>query len=540
MASGSREFWNNENDPTGRMRTIESKRGTMGVASKAMVAACHDLSADAGVAMLRSGGNAVDAFITTAFVDWVVNPGASSPAGPLNAMVFEQRNGVVANLFAGGKHVKSAHGVWKPGDTAPGKLVMVPGAVPGLQILHRRYGRKPWRTLLEPAIARAREGFPVVRLYAVLVARASAILQASEYGRSTFFPNGRAVSVGDTLKLPEVARTLERVAEEGAEYMQTGEWAREAVGAVNAAGGSMTLADLAEYRPYWATPLHGTYRAYDVYAPGTQDAGGARLLMALGALDRFDIRRIGHWSRSASSLELMTRLFIDIENVSWLDDYRTMSDAARVARLVPRTAAALASRVAAPTIPQAAEHHSYHICVVDESGMTVTGTHTIESLPWGNIGIFVGGIPLNGAAFLTPDVPAGGYEIAPFTSAIVLRNGEFVAEEGAFSSALFPADYQTLSNVLDFGMTPEEALLTPRFGYYSLDLEKMSVDTSTIMLDPRYPPALVQSAERSGLKFTQAGYVDTGMVVMIVRDPATGRLMGFTPEILPEGKAVGY
>lgn len=543
-SEADRLFWGFENNPPSEIATMISKVGTMGVAPHAMVAACHNLSAQIGADVLRAGGSAADAFVATTFNDWVVNPGASSFAGPLGAMIYDAKHGVTASLFGGMKNVSSPSGRWSPRDAAVGKLVMVPGAVPALEALHQRYGRLSWSDCLQPSIDTAEHGFIVPTLYANLVKSRASLLETSAYARTTLLRGGQPVAAGTLLRFPLVAETLRHIARDGAAYVQHGAWAHEAVATVRAAGGAMTLADLADYRPMWTQPLHGEYRGYRIAAPGAPDTGGARLFMAMLALAQFDIVRLGHWSKHASSLELMTKIFRGIMAQTWLDDHATMSDPERVAALVVSSSRAIAANVAAPEIPRLTTfgHHSYHVIAVDADGLVVSGTHTIESLPWGNIALFVGGIPLNGSASINLATPPGGYELAPLTASIVTRNGTFVAASGAFSSSLFPADYQVLSNLLDFNMLPEEALLSPRFGYFAIDLAKLTIDTHRIMLDPRYPQKLVaEVAAATGIGFDQGpGYVDIGMPVLVTRDERTGVLRGMTPEVLPEGAALGF
>jgi hypothetical protein len=115
-----------------------------------------------------------------------------------------------------------------------------------------------------------------------------------------------------------------------------------------------------------------------------------------------------------------------------------------------------------------------------------------------------------------------------------------VLASSTFSAALWPGDLQLVVSALDFDWTPERIALTPRFGGYTLDLAKMTADTSTMTLDKRFTAATVTALQQRGRQVSQAGYIDTGMLVMVKRDPATGELSGFTPEQLPDGKAAGY
>ena len=279
-------FWGTE---TAEAATLEklyaSKAGTMGIASHAMVAACHDRSVEIGLDILRRGGSAADAFIAASFADYVQSPGASSLGGPMAALVYEAQTGEVQSLGAPLKAVQSLDGQWTVGEEALGKQVMVPGAVAGLEALYRRHGRLPWPELVLPAARLARKGFPVTPLFATITNAYAAALTSSTYGRAAYLrPDASSYVVGSIIKLPVLAGTLEAIARDGASYVQTGEWAQAAVVAVRERGGEMTLADLADYRPEWSKPLSITYRGRTIYGLGGHDSGGARLLLALKVL----------------------------------------------------------------------------------------------------------------------------------------------------------------------------------------------------------------------------------------------------------------
>jgi hypothetical protein len=122
---------------------------------------------------------------------------------------------------------------------------------------------------------------------------------------------------------------------------------------------------------------------------------------------------------------------------------------------------------------------------------------------------------------------------------MAFRGKHLVLATSTFSGGLWPADLQTVVSALDFGWTPERIALTPRFGTYAVDLVKLVADPTTTLLDKRFNPAIVDKMAARGIKLSQAGYVDTGMIVAVTRG-TEGELLGFTPEQLPDGKAAGY
>lgn len=546
-------FWGTETAEAGALdRLYAPKRGTMGRTSKVMVAACHDRSVEIGLEILRRGGSAADAFIAVTFADYVLTPGASSLGGPMGALVYDVRADRVESLGAPLRTVASPEGQWTAGETAIGKQVLVPGAVAGLEALHRRHGVLPWSELVKPAARLAREGFAIPPLYSAILAAYGDGIRKSDYGRKTFFhPDGSPLKPGETLKLPAMADTLDGVARHGAAYVQTGPWARQVVAAVRAQGGEMTAADLASYRPEWNTPLSITYRGRTIQALSGHDSGGARLLLALKTLEHGDLAALGHPSQSLDGLEAMVRISRAVGEEPGLNSHAFFETTTGPRALLagPRPGqiwAEVAARL--PHAPGPAPgSHSYAVAVVDTQGNAVAGTHTIESLPFGSNSLFVGGVPLNNTGMLHPYDPAspyatppGHYLVEPLSAVMAFERGHLVLAGSTFSTSLWPGDFQMVSSALDFGWDPERIALTPRFGGYGLDLAKMTADVSVNVIDKRYRAGTIAAMKARGVALTQTGFVDTGMLVLIERDPKTGAMTGFTPEALAEGRAAGW
>ncbi|HQR89061.1 MAG: hypothetical protein B7Y78_00500 [Caulobacter sp. 35-67-4] len=546
-------FWGTETAEAAALQSLyATKQGTMGVASRAMVAACHDRSVEIGLDILRRGGSATDAFIAVTFADYVQTPGASSLAGPMGALIHDPRTGEVHSLAAPLKTVSSLGGQWTTGETAVGKQVLVPGAVAGLEAMHRRFGRLPWADLVRPAAEMAREGFPVTPLMSGISIAYKATLSASDYGRQTYLrPDGSPHPVGAILKLPALADTLDAIAAKGAAHVQTGAWAQAVVAMVKEKGGEMTAADLADYRPEWSAPLRIAYRGRVIHGLGGHNSGGARLLLALETLEQADIKALGHPSESLDGLEAMVRISRAVSAEPPLNTHAFFEDPKAPAALLAGSRPAqiwgeVAARIQRPPLP-APGSHSYAVAVVDEQGGAVTGTHTIESLPFGTNGLFVGGVPLNNTGIQHPysadsayATPPGRYLIEPLSAVLAFEGDRLVLAGGTFSASLWPADFQMVSSLLDFDWTPERVALTPRFGGYGIDLTKLTADISVNVIDKRVRAEVVEAMKQRGVALSQAGYVDTGMLVMIKRDLRSGALTGFTPEALPEGRAAGY
>src|SRR5207248_8350967 len=234
------------------------------------VAAGHTLTAEAGAEVLREGGNAVDACIAAAFMSWVTESTLTSPGGGGFLLVRAASTGKVRlhDFFV----AIPGHGVERPvremdlvdvefdrGTSqifrVGGASCAVPGAIAGLEAAHRAYARLPWRRLLEPAIAAARDGFELNRTQAYLHAILDLILRHTEPGREIFGPNGSRLVAGDRLVMTDLADSLEQLADGGAAAFYEGELGRRVCEHVRAEGGSLTEADLARYRVISRRPI---------------------------------------------------------------------------------------------------------------------------------------------------------------------------------------------------------------------------------------------------------------------------------------------
>jgi gamma-glutamyltranspeptidase / glutathione hydrolase len=545
-------YWGTETLEAQQMeRQYAAKRGTMGSADHAMVAACHSRSVEIGVTILQRGGNAVDAFIATTLADYVQAPGTSSIGGPLALLTFQAKSAEVHSLVAPLKAVFNPDGQWTAAQTAPGKQVLIPGAVAGLELLHRKQGRLPWRDLVAPAAQLAEQGFEVDPMYSAIIATFQATLAKSAYGRATYFhADGTPLKPGELIKLPAMAATLRGIARHGSNYLYRGAWRDEALHAIAQQGGLATARDFSSYRPTWGAPLRIAYRGHVVYALGAHDYGGARLLLGLEVLEKADVGTLGHYSESLDGLETMLRVVgaVNVQPSLYLHAFFEKPADAQAwldGPLPIQLWREVSSRTTHAAKPVAGSH-SYSLVVIDADGNAVAGTHTIESLPFGG-GIFAGGVPLNNAAVAHPwkagdtyATPPGEYIVEPMSATLAVRDNQVVFASSTFDGALWPADLEVATSALDFDWSPERIALAPRFGTYAMDIATMSADAEHTTIDKRFNAAVLTQMEARGLKLTQSGYFDTGMAVIVRRDAATGRLTGFTPEPLADGKAAGY
>ncbi|MEM9073889.1 MAG: gamma-glutamyltransferase, partial [Myxococcota bacterium] len=303
-----------------------------GGASPGFVVAYNELAREAGARILEQGGSAADAFIATTLVEYVIAPsGVTTLAGPLGVLVVEE-NGQVVSLEANMNAPESPEGRYDPAAPTIGDTALVPGAPRALEALSQRYGTLPWADVVEPARRIAEEGFVIDRNFAFGITSRRDVLERTEYGRETFFDAaGEPRRTGENFRQPVLAEFLARFAAEGADAVYTGAFAERFRDTVEAAGGAITLEELARYRVSFEEPWVLRYRDADVYSISGRAYGGAFVLMGLSALEH------GGYSLNGRSevdrLELLIRTARATYFEDWLFDARVAQREEVVARL---------------------------------------------------------------------------------------------------------------------------------------------------------------------------------------------------------------
>ncbi len=260
-----------------------------------MVAAGNGYAADAGVEILRQGGNAVDAAVAATFAIGVVEPSMSGIGAGGGMMIWRQRDARADYVdFYGTAGAAPDTTLRSRGSAriAAARGVAIPGAVAGLLEAHEKYGRLPRAAVLAPAIRLAADGFVAnAILVRELLADTAKVLTA-EPVRRAFFPNGRTLRVGDAVVQPELGATLRAIAAQGRDGFYRGAVADEIVRTLNAGGNPATLSDFARYTPRWKRPLCTTYRGRVVLsAPAPQ--GGMQVLETLNLLEPVNLQALG-------------------------------------------------------------------------------------------------------------------------------------------------------------------------------------------------------------------------------------------------------
>jgi gamma-glutamyltranspeptidase/glutathione hydrolase len=388
---------------------VESPNGMVGCTS--------DLSCDVGAAILKKGGNAVDAAVATAFAMAVTHPSAGNIGG--GGFMIARMNGKVTTFdFRERAPLKSTATMYldSAGNivrarTATGYLAPgVPGTVRGLEMAHKKYGKLPWRDLVEPAAMLA-DGFVLSEALArglsreVGRTRDTTTIQNGSTGQRErprgMTPYAASMAAyaksdgyewkkGDTLRLPDLARTLRAIAEGGADAFYTG-WISDSIAAdMSRNGGLISKEDLAQYRAVERKPIKGDFHGYTIYSMPPPSSGGVAISEILNVLDKLNVGASERYSPRTLHLmiEATRRAFLDRARFLGdpdfvkvpVDKLTSRSYAAKLAKEIDPNHASR-SEALAPDLMQVAESdhdETTHISVADKDGNAVSMTYTLE------------------------------------------------------------------------------------------------------------------------------------------------------------------
>ncbi|HEY2445047.1 MAG TPA: gamma-glutamyltransferase [Rhizomicrobium sp.] len=374
-----------------------------------MIAAANPLAVDAGLQMLRAGGSAVDAAIAVQMVLTLVEPESSGIGGGAFLLLYDPEKKKVTSLDGRETAPASAtpgmfldaSGKPRPkSEVIPGGLsVGVPGDLAMLELAHKKYGRLPWARLFEPAIALSEKGFPVGRKLARTLLDAQRMARMPDIKAYFYKQDGTPLKQGETLRNPELAKTLRAIAGGGAKAFYSGPIAEAIVDKVDHASinpSHMTLADLASYQAKEREPVCGPYRTWRICSMGPPSSGGVSILQILGMLERFPSKELQpntlseiHLFSEASRLAFADRAMWladpDVVHVpvAGLIDKTYLSERARL--IDPARDMGTASAGEPPTrhaefAPQRTSQlpGTSHLTIVDGRGEVVSMTTTIE------------------------------------------------------------------------------------------------------------------------------------------------------------------
>ncbi len=289
--------------------SYSSDLGKKQVADEAMVSSAHPLASEAGLEMLRSGGNAVDAAVATAFALNVVEPNMSGIGGGGSMLIWDQEGQSADYVdFYSAKRAETYSGIdYESIDDGFNLLpTAVPGTVAGLLSALEKHGSLTREEVMAPAIRLARDGFPVYLTLGQFIRDNEEKLTRYEGARQLFWPDGEPLSVGEMLNQPALAATLQRISDEGESAFYTGEIAENMVELLNEGQNPVTLEDFHNYEPQWhKTPLCGTYKNYTVLsAPMPQT--GVFMIQGLNILENYELKSYGLPTASAEAFDILS------------------------------------------------------------------------------------------------------------------------------------------------------------------------------------------------------------------------------------------
>ena len=533
-------------------------------ARRGMVASQNEIASKIGADAIKAGGTAVDAAVATAFALAVVHPTAGNIGGG-GFLVYRSRSGdAVAYDFREAAPAKASATMFlKDGKYSPELhhnsylAVGVPGTVAGLHLAWKEQGKLPWKALVEPAVALARDGFPVTEGLARSLKSEMRAFEKYPASMAQFSKNGTPYEPGDILKQPDLARSLERIAAQGAAGFYEGETALALEREMAAHGGLITREDLKNYKAVRRTPVKGTYRGYDIVSMPPPSSGGVALIEMLDVLEGYDLGKMGFGSADAVhfTAEAMKRAYADRAHFLGDPDFnhdmplpRLMSK--EYAAELRKTIAKDHTVKASPTTfewPHESEETT-HISVVDGDRNAVSLTYTLEQGYGVKIVVPGAGFLLNnemgdfnaapglttaeGLIGTEPNLAAPGKRmLSSMTPTILARDGQlFMVTGSPGGRTIINTVLETILDVVDFGMNAQEAVDAAKFHHQWLP-DRISFERNGLS------PDTIAELERRGHTL-QAGGAQ-GVAQVIVNDIKAGVLEGGSDRRASDGAAVG-
>lgn len=538
-----------------------------------MAATSHPLVSQVALDVLKAGGNAVDAAIAANATIGLMEPTGSGIGGDLFAIIWDPKTKKLYGLNASGRapkgqtlaQLRDAIGRDKGDIPDFGSYsVSVPGAVSGWGAMHEKFGSKPFAGLMAPAVRYAREGFPVTQVIADAMegyrvryerlVKTGEIEEIDNY-RATYLIDGKAPIEGQVFKNPDLAKTLEKIGQEGPDAFYKGDIARTMDADMKRIGGPLRYRDFAEHTANWVDPMSVNYRGYDVWELPPNGQGIAALQM-LNMLEPYDLKAMGH--NSADYLHLMAevkkvvyedraRFYADPDYYQPNYDYLLSKDyAAERNKLISMDHAL---KEVDHGDPKLISGDTIYMTVADKDGMMVS---LIQSNYRGmGSGLVPDGLGFifqdRGALFsLDPDHPnayaPGKRPFHTIIPAFLTKDGVPLMSFGLMGGGMQPQGHvQVVVNLIDFGMNLQEAGDVARWHHMGSTqpyLPSKMTDGGTLQLESGIRPEVLAALQARGhrVEYTKGPF---GGYQAIWRDPKTGVYYGAS-EMRKDGAAQGY
>lgn len=521
-----------------------------------IVSTSHPLAAQAGLHMIRLGGNAVDAAIAAAACMVIVEPVSNGLGSDCFAIVWDGQ--LMHGLNASGP----APMAWSPdyfarryGTDEEGfakrpmrgwDTVTVPGAVAGWMEMHRKFGSLPLECLLAPAIEVAEKGYAVTPVIAHKWAAAAAELKEQPGFAKTFLPAGQSPHVGQQFRIPEAAQTLRRIAQTYGRAFYEGEIAEKIVAFSHSCGGTLSLCDLGDFRPEWVFPISQKYRDYELHEIPPNGQGIAALI-ALGILNHFDLRSLPVDSVESVHLQIeaMKLAFADVYHYVAEPEHMEVSHEQMLGSNYLAERARQINPIRATRFKAGRPYAggTIYLTTADENGMMVSFIQS-NYMGFGS-GVVVPevGVSLQnrGVGFSmdprSANVVEGGKR--PFHTiipAFLTQEGHPVMSFGVMGGDMQPQGHvQTLVRMIDYDQQPQAACCAPRW--------KVNQDF-TLAMEPGMPSATIEGLARLGhqLQAIKDNHTDFGAGQFIWKLSDTDDASGYVAasDSRRDGQAAGF
>ena len=497
-------------------------------------------ASDVGVAILEQGGNAVDAAIATGFALAVTHPSAGNIGGGGFMLVHPGAGGDPAFVdYREKAPLASTEDMYVEGGSRKNhRWVGVPGTVAGFVLAHDQFGSLPWEDLVMPAVRLAEDGFVLNSLAAAL----NRTLERSENAefKRVYGKNGGAEEwmPSDTLVLPDLGRTLRRIAEVGNDGFYTGETADLLAAEMERGGGYITKEDLSRYTAIMREPIRTTFRGNEIFSSPPPSSGGIALTIMLGVLENYDLKSKGRWAPETIHLviETMRRAYADRARYLGDDDFidiprhlTTKGYARELAASIDPSHATMSEKIG-PRLTEVEESpETTHYSVIDRNGMAVSNTYTLESGYGSGVVVEGAGFLLNnemgdfnrnpGVTNTRGSIGTDANLVVPekrmlssMTPTIAARDGQVVLVTGSPGGrTIINTVLNVTLGVLEFGMSVRDAVDAPRFNMQWFP-DRVTFQAAE---DPAYAD-LVKQLTAMGHRVQQGGGGDANSI--LVRD----------------------
>lgn len=527
------------------------------IAEHGMVCTSQPLATQAGLDILKAGGNAIDAAIATNAVLGLVEPTGNGMGGDLFAIVWDAKTQKLYGLNASGRSPYDLtldyfkeNGYEKIPSTGP-LPVSVPGCVDGWFELHGKFGRMPMKEIFAPAIQYATNGFPLTELIAYYWQKNSLSLKEFPGFEEIYMPNGKAPEKGEIFKNPYLAYTLEKLAEGGRDVFYKGEIAKKIVAYVRENGGFLSMRDFEDHISEWVEPISSNYRGYDVWELPPNGQGTAALQI-LNILENYDVANMGFGSPE------YVHLFIEAKKLAFEDRAKYYSDPdfndLPIKELISEEYAkerdGLIKERAAKSYPsgELEKGNTIYLTTADSEGNMVSLIQSNyrgmgSGMTPGQLGFI---LQDRGELFALEKGHKNVYEPhkRPFHTiipAFITKDGKPFLSFGLMGGAMQPQGHaQIVCNIVDFGMNIQEAGDAPRISHSgsSQPTGEVMEDGGIVHLESGFSMETINGLMRKGhtIQFAHGIY---GGYQAIKWDDKNKVFFGAS-EARKDGQAAGY